>query len=287
MGLYSHILLTVDYDRTLTAPDATIPPKNIDAINYFMEQGGTFTVNTGRSIPMAVGSLIPHVPVNAPLLLYNGSAAYDKASGKLTHCTPIDLDPAGMIQDIAEHFPQLLIEIQAEDAHYLVKQDTGWENYCRHNHCPWDYCTPETVPQPFLKITFNGAFRKPTVADLCNATAEELEIFDRLSHHLQAVYGHKIEMFRSFPRLIDCHAKGVSKLKAARDLQQELGKKLLVCVGDAENDVQMLDGADYAFCPADAVIADRYETVCSCAEGAVADVIYEKIPAILQRGLDR
>lgn len=76
MALYSDVLLTVDYDRTLTAPDSTIPEKNIKAIRYFMENGGTFTVNTGRSVPMtAVFRNI--VPVNAPLLLYNGSAAYD------------------------------------------------------------------------------------------------------------------------------------------------------------------------------------------------------------------
>ncbi len=281
--MFSNILLTVDYDRTLTAPDSTIPHRNIEAIEYFMAHGGTFTVNTGRSIPMASGVLISQVPVNAPLLLYNGSGAYDKETGKLTRYTPIDLNPAILIEDIAERFPQLLIEIQALDAHYLTKQDTGWENYCKSNGCPWDYCTPEQVPHPFLKITFNGKFRKPTVADLCIASPEEIEVFDRLVKYLQTAYGDKLDMFRSFPRLVDCQAKGVSKLKAARDLQQTLGKKILICVGDAENDSNMLDGADYAFCPADGAVANRYETVCPCANGAVADVIYEKIPAITQK----
>ncbi len=280
---FSDILLTVDYDRTMTAPDSTIPKRNMEAIEHFMANGGTFTVNTGRSIPMSVGMLIPRVPVNAPLLLYNGSAAYDTAAGKLIRYTPIDLNPAVMIRDISEKFPQLLIEIQAQDAHYLINRDAGWENYCINNHCPWGYCAPEQIPQPFIKITFNGQFRKPTVADLCNATPEEIQMFDSLVSYLQAAYGDKIDMCRSFPRLVDCQAKGVSKLKAARDLQQELGKKILVCVGDADNDIQMLDGADYAFCPADGVIAHRYETVCNCADGAIADVIYKKIPEIIQK----
>ncbi len=281
--MFSDILLTVDYDRTLTAPDSTIPQRNIEAIEYFMAHGGTFTVNTGRSIPMASGVLIPQVPVNAPLLLYNGSGAYDKETGRLTRYTPIDLDPAVIIRDISERFPQLRIEIQALDAHYLTKQDTGWEKYCQNNHCPWDYCTPEQVPQPFIKITFNGQFRSPTVADMCNATEEELLMFDRLCQYLQTAYGDKIDTFHSFPRLIDCQAKGVSKLKSAKLLQQELHKKILICVGDADNDVNMLDGADHAFCPADGIVANRYETVCPCAEGAIADVIYEKIPAIIKK----
>ena len=44
----------------------------------------------------------------------------------------------------------------------------------------------------------------------------------------------------------------------------------------------MLD-ADHAFAPADGIIASRFETVCNCAEGAVADVIYKKIPEILEK----
>ena len=50
--MFSDVLLTVDYDRTLTAPDSTIPERNLKAIRYFLENGGAFTVNTGRSMPM-------------------------------------------------------------------------------------------------------------------------------------------------------------------------------------------------------------------------------------------
>ena len=46
---------------------------------------------------------------------------------------------------------------------------------------------------------------------------------------------------------------------------------------------RMLDMADFSFCPAGSAVADRYPNVCSCNEGAVADVIYKKIPAILER----
>ena len=37
MGIFSDVLLTADYDRTLTAPDSTIPERNIEAIRYFIE----------------------------------------------------------------------------------------------------------------------------------------------------------------------------------------------------------------------------------------------------------
>ncbi len=282
MGIFSDILLTVDFDRTLTAPDATIPERNIEAIRYFMENGGTFTVNTGRSVPMCLHNVIPFVPVNAPLLLYNGSAAYDVQTKKLTQFSPIELDAAQLLRDLQAHFPQLPLEIQGVNAHYLLCPNAQWEKFSENNRCAWDYATPESIPQPFIKASFYGEMRQTTVADMYEATTEELQLFAQVEDYIRQTYGDKVDVFRACARIVDIHAKGVSKLRSAKLLQQELGKKILICIGDAPNDITMLDGADYAYCPADGMIADRYETVCNCAEGAVADVIFKKIPAILQ-----
>ena len=282
MGIFSKFLLTVDYDRTLTAPDSTIPKRNIEAIEYFMANGGSFTVNTGRSIPMSANSLIPNVPVNAPLLLYNGSAAYDTKTGKLTRYAPIELDPGVLVSDLQARFPELHVEIQALDAHCLIRPDAGWEAYNNRCGCAWRYVTSDTIPQPFIKVALCGQFRTDTVACMYEATEADIALFDRAIAYVNKTYGHKLQVFRACPRIADLHAHGVSKLISARLLQKELGKKYLVCVGDAENDITMLDGADYAFCPADGIVADRYETVCNCADGAIADVIYKKLPAILQ-----
>lgn len=282
MALFSDVLLTVDHDRTLTAPDSTIPARNLEAIRYFMENGGAFTMNTGRSIPMALKNIFGIVPNNAPLLLYNGSAAYDEKAGILTRYTPIDLDPGTLLPFLQEKFPALNVEVQALDAHYLMRKNAGWEDYCDHNFCPWKYARPEEIPGPFIKFSFYGEFRENTVASMYRATPEELNQFDEMIAYMEENYGDKIEIFRACARIADIHAKGVSKLNSARLLQKELGRKILVCVGDAENDLTMLEGADYAFCPSDGTVADRFPNVCNCAEGAVADVIYEKIPAILK-----
>ena len=281
--MFSDILLTVDYDRTLTAPDSTIPARNLEAIHYFMEHGGTFTLNTGRSIPMSMGQVLGKIPTNAPLLLYNGSAAYDEKTGKLTRYTPIELDAAKLLPMLQERFPQLNLEIQALDAHYLLRQNPAWEAYCDHNGCPWGYTDGDHIPQPFIKFSFYGEFRDKTVASMYQATEEERKLFDEMIGFMQENFGDQVEIFRACARIADIHAKGVSKLRSARLLQQELGKKILVCVGDAKNDLTMLEGADYAFCPSDGVIADRFPNVCPCADGAIADVIYEKIPRILTK----
>ena len=281
MALFSDVLLTVDFDRTLTAPDSTIPARNLEAIHYFMENGGAFTMNTGRGIPMSLRNILGIVPHNAPLLLYNGSADYDEENACLTRFVPLDLDPMVVLPDLQARFPELNVEIQALDAHYLMRKDKGWEDYCDNNGCPWKYAAPNQIPGPFIKFSIYGQFRENTVASMYEATEEELQQFDNAISFLQENYGSKIEIFRACARIADIHAKGCSKLKAARQLQTQLDRKILVCVGDADNDLTMLEGADYAFCPADGSVADRFPNVCNCADGAVADVIYKKIPEIL------
>ena len=279
MGRFDHILLTVDFDRTLTAPDSTIPRRNLEAIRYFMENGGAFTLNTGRSVPMA-SSVLDLVPVNVPFLLYNGSAAYDGSRKELSQCRAIDLDPEATVRDLVERFPDLTLEVQGTDAHYIFRKNPGWEAFCTHNHCPWAYADLNDIPRPFLKFAIYGEFRDKTVASMYESTPAELARIDEAAAYIAATYGEKVDVFRPCARIVDFHAKGVSKIKSARDLQKSLSRSVLVCVGDAENDVSMLEGADYAYCPADGMVADRFETVCPCADGAVADVIYKKIPEI-------
>lgn len=280
MGIYSDVLLTVDFDRTLTAPDSTIPERNIEAIEYFIENGGVFTVNTGRSVPM-YSSKLDLVPVNAPLLLYNGSAAYDREKREFTFTVPIALPMVQTLKKTMAMFPGYAVELQGMEHHYLFEPNEMWAKYNEHNGCPYAFRAVEEAPEPFLKFTIYGQFRDVTVADLYNGTAGEFAAFDAIEKKLAEEFGERCVVFRAANRIIDVHAKGVSKARSARRLQQELGRKILVCVGDGENDVTMMEDADYAFCPGDAIIRDRFTNVCCCAEGAVADVIYKKIPEIL------
>lgn len=276
--MFSEVLLTVDFDRTLTGMDGKIPERNLEAIRYFMENGGTFTVNTGRSTNTMKAHM--DVPVNAPLLLYNGSAAWE--NGALINCREIDLPVWETLDKVHALFPDVTIEVQATDTHYFIYYTPGAVSY--YDNMGWDYKIAEHGQDmgPFLKFTLFADSCTNTVSGLYMGTQEEFAYFDRIEETLKQLYGDKIDVFRAASKLVDIHAKGVSKLRCARDLQSQLGKRILVCVGDAENDLTMLEGADYAFCPSDGVVADRFPNVCPCGDGAVADVIYKKIPEILQ-----
>lgn len=280
MALFSDVLLTVDYDRTLTDTNAVVPQRNLEAIRYFMDNGGTFTVNSGRSLPMA-RCFRDTVPVNAPLLLYNGSAWYDTREEKLMNARLLDLDPVTAVYELQAKFPELTIEIQGLYHHHIFKKNAIWEDYIVHNGCSWEYTTPDQTG-PFLKFAVYGDFVDNNPSSMYQFTPREEVLFNEAIAYIEEKWGDRLELFRACPRILDLHAKGCSKLRSARDLQKKLGKKILVCVGDAENDLTMLEGADYAFCPSDGIVAVRFPNVCPCDDGAVADVIYKEIPKILE-----
>lgn len=281
--MFSDILLTVDFDRTLTGPDGAIPERNMEAIRWFTQNGGSFTVNTGRSIG-TFHKYMDVVPANAPFLLYNGSVLYQ--NGQVIRNYAIDLPLWDTVMAVTQAYPTLNVEIQGLDGHYLVDVEPSF--VALYEKMQWRYtlATPGDNVGPFIKFAVFGQIHNVALGDLYTATAEEEQQFRELEEFILSRWGDKVDICCPAPRIIDVQAKGVSKLRAARDLQKELGKKILVCVGDAHNDIPMLDGADYAYAPADGVIAQHYETVCNCADGAVADVIYKKIPEILGLNLD-
>ena len=278
MALFDDVLLAVDYDRTLTGPDSVVPQRNWEAIEYFVKNGGTFTMNTGRSTT-TMRDLLYTLPNNAPLLLYNGSAAWDK--DHLIDLKIIDLPLWEVLDAVGEAFPEMNLEIQAVDNHYLLNPREEFVALYDKMHWGWAEAEHGKDYGPFIKFASYGPVRKPFMSNMYECSEEDQARFDELDAFIRERWGDKVEVFRAAPRIIDVHAKGVSKGVAATELKAKLGKKILVCVGDADNDITMLDAADYAFCPADGVVAARYETVCKCGDGAVADVIYKKIPEIL------
>ncbi len=278
MAFFDDVLLAVDYDRTLTGPDSVVPQRNWEAIQYFVENGGTFTMNTGRSTT-TMRDLLYTLPNNAPLLLYNGSAAWDK--DRLIDLKIIDLPLWEVLDAVGEAFPEMNLEIQAVDNHYLLNPRPEFVALYDKMHWGWAAAEHGKDYGPFIKFASYGPVRKPYMSNMYECSDADQARFDELDAFIREHWGDKVEVFRAAPRIIDVHAKGVSKGAAAVELKKKLGKKILVCVGDADNDITMLDAADYAFCPADGVVAARYETVCNCGDGAVADVIYKKIPEIL------
>lgn len=276
MGKYSDILITSDFDRTLTGTDGKIPQANLDAIEEFMAQGGAFTVNTGRSLTLA-RLFLDRVPVNAPVLLYNGAAAYDKATGEFSQLKPIPMEQGKLLRELMALYPDVIVEVQAHTGHYTFSPQPEWAAIYESMGADYGYKTPDSDMGPFLKASLLGPFTDLTIGGLFEGNQKLIERYDAIEADLNAHFGGKLSILRATPVIIDLQAAGVDKGVAARELAERMGRKTLVCIGDERNDLAMLNAADLPFCPADGAVASLYPNAAPCNQGTVADVIRNRL----------
>lgn len=283
--MFSDVLICADYDRTLTDPFGSVPQANVKAIQEFMAKGGAFTVNTGRSVPMA-SAIFAKVPINAPALLYNGAAAYDTVTRQLTMCHPLELDPAEAVVSIHERFPQVLLEVQGVDAHYgFWGENHFWEEMCKVNGAKTQVIQPHEIPRPFLKFSMTGTLESSSVSQLfLPIHHEEAALLDEITQWMAEKWGEKITIARAGYRILDVQAAGTSKGALGRSLAKSMGRKILICIGDEENDRSMLEEGDLSFVPTDgrASLQGLFRSCAPCGEGSVASVI-RQLPQILER----
>ena len=64
-------VIVSDLDGTLLDNNKNISKENLEAINYFTENGGKFTVATGRVIE-ATEEYLSKIEINFPIIVYNG-----------------------------------------------------------------------------------------------------------------------------------------------------------------------------------------------------------------------
>lgn len=271
---FSELLLVSDFDRTLTAPDSTIPAANLEAIRYFTERGGSFTVGTGRSVPM-YRPYLKKIPTNAPLIVYNGAAVYDYDAEALSQTVWM---PTGreLLEYLCERFPSLRLEVQGVDAHYLIGKDPARAAFYRAQGVAFRQVSVAEAPARYHKLALFGAFTDGSVGQFFHGTPEEDAWFGACQTQIMRDWP-MLRADRAAMKIIDLQDRRAGKGPAARALARQLGGKKLVCVGDAMNDASMLLEADLAFAPADCAAELKAlgccSLVCPCAEGSVAGVI--------------
>ena len=91
MGKFDGVLLASDYDGTLYDSHGIITEEVRAAIRYFTDNGGRFTVCTGRS-KQGFHAYSPDY-INAPVLLANGAMAYDYAAERTVFILPLREEP--------------------------------------------------------------------------------------------------------------------------------------------------------------------------------------------------
>lgn len=272
MGKFSDHILISDFDQTMTDYQSRIPQANLDAITYFIEEGGIFTLATGRSLPMS-RYRFREVPMNAPLIVYNGAACVDLTTDEVLFCHPLPTDCVPLMQYYEKTYPQLRLEVHCLDKHYIFHHDKTRDVYLEQQKAAYAYVDWAEVPEPKMKFCLYSPRD-----ELFSITpdSETGRFLAALETDINARGEGKVLALNSIPGLVEVQVAGTSKGLAARELAKRLNRSILVCVGDAINDLSMLEEADMAFVPRGCDERIRhlgYREAASCEEGTIADVV--------------
>ena len=260
---FSEILFVSDYDNTLTGEGHLVPQGNIDAVRAFTEAGGAFTIGSGRG-KREWRESFESVPFNAPLILGNGAVIYDSAADQVLRASFIEEEVQKKFIHMFDQLPEdCLTLIETVDQVYVPD-----EIYDRLAKTPIPFGDQQhppllEIPVPWTKVTLVSVAMRPETADLIQ----------------QALEQNGISGIRSLPIMYEIAPENADKGRTARKLLEMMGRKTLVAIGDAPNDLAMLAAADIAFVPAESILAADPDfkmphiLTVPCEQCAVADAI--------------
>ena len=253
MGKFAGTLLCSDFDMTL-AQNEVISPENAAAIRYFTENGGLFTIVSGRH-PGFLQEHIGDFQINAPLVGYNGALILDHRTGEtLYEGGRPDFEMFEFLRPFWEKDLRL---------RRLIPHD-------RKRRVP--RCTRKEYPTTINAVKKTTSL--PLFNVLCITAPEDSE--DICGALNAAAAGTPFIAVRSWNAGTELICRADEKGEAVLRLKKMTGARLLVTAGDYENDISMLKSADIGYAvgnaiPAVKAAADRVTVPC---EGhAIAAII--------------
>lgn len=237
MGKFSGVLFYTDYDDTLYNTAHTVSPENRAAIHYFIQNGGRFSVATGR----AHRTFTPQIErerleLNAPVVLSNGAMLYDYQADRCLVETHLDGEAPARLAQLCRVFPDLAVEAYHGEEIYV--------------HNPNDVTTAHLNKVGGLQIPCPiGAMPTPWVKVLLE---QDHPCLLAVQAHLLERWGDSFEAIFSNPYLLELTAKGCHKgsMAARAAGLLHIWPDHLYCMGDNQNDIPMLALSAIPFAPA-------------------------------------
>lgn len=154
MGKFEKVLIASDFDGTLKNDDGIITADVRSAIAYFISEGGYFTVCTGRTYQGF--HLYDPSYINAPVLLTNGSMAYDYEKNEPVFVNGIEAEQGiPFVRAIMEKFPEVSIEMYPFDSTYAIHLDDTSHRHFTSQGIPYEVVNdPSETKFPWAKAMF-------------------------------------------------------------------------------------------------------------------------------------
>lgn len=259
---FKGVLLVSDMDGTMIQSDFSIPARNVEAIDRFIEKGGLFSLATGRMAESA-GRYLHNLNTNAPCILTNGSTIYDMNTRNILWAASIPESVGVTVAEAIRRFPDIGVEIYRNEEVYIVRRSVWTDRHTANEGFHFYSADIEDMPKDhWQKFLFAGE----------NARLREVEAFMEREkpEGVYFVYSSTC-YFEGLP-------EGVSKGSTLKRLARMLGISMsrTVAIGDYYNDTELVKTAGFgaAVGGAPRELLDNAQFVAgSCENGAVADLI--------------
>lgn len=262
-------LVAIDLDGTLIDERLSIAPSDRAAVLAALQAGWEVSLASGRmyaaSKPFAL-----ELGLRSPLIVLQGSAIYDVQTDEPLLTTVL-------AQSVALHAFDYLkargfhVQLYYGDSLYLDQLDDRAHHYMR-------LARVEPVLVPELRRLLTGD--PPSAAGPMKVLG--IDTPERVQEHiplLAAELGTRANVFRSLPMYLEITHPDANKGFALRWLANHLGVPMsqTAAVGDADNDVPMLQAAQYSFAVGNASPAAKAAAAVMVARqghGGVAEALH-------------
>lgn len=236
-----------------TANKAVVSPENCEAIKYFQENGGLFTICSGRQYTY-LRDYYNYVKPNTAIVSLCGALIYDDIRDEKVYEGYVNEPKMPIIDKIIER-PELISIVYAYIGGSLKADVFTAAEYMAHRE----------------KIESSDLYKIVFITENEENMAQLVEYANKLD-----LNGNLL--VRSWPLGLEIYSSRNSKGNAVRLLKEKTGVHTLICVGDYENDIDMIEAADIGYAVGNAVdsvkrVADRITV--DYREHAIAKIIYD------------
>ena len=239
-GKFEGYLLVTDFDDTFCPKHgAPVPEENRRAARRFMDEGGLFTIATGRDV-RSYYSIRDKFTVNAPLVLSNGAVIFDGESGESWYESFLPFSCRNDLTAARDAFPGTGMEVHRGADVRVCGRNATLEEHLSRMGVPVSEADPGHILYPWTKVVL--------------VAPDELRAESETAHALCAWIAAQFPgRYEAVPSgaLVDVVAAGSDKGSGVHRLADFLDilPEHVVCIGDGWNDIPMLRAAGRAFAP--------------------------------------
>ena len=256
---YNGYVIYTDLDGTLLNDKKEVSVENRKAIEHFINNGGRFSIATGRAFE-AIEQYIEGLKMDLPVILYNGGIIYDCNKRDAVNENILEDEKKDIVNKLVEDYPSLGIEIYSNTDIYIFNNNGMSER-------PATLLLNRIYDMP--KNLFEFQWNKILLV-------EKREFMDELQEVFRRKYN--VDVTRSGDRFLEILPEKVSKGQALKEIIDlyNLDKNKVIALGDDMNDAEMLKECGISFCPenaSDAVKKYAGYITGSNNEGVIADIL--------------